>query len=126
MKNQVTIAAVLLITLFLLISLSGMSQEDKKEKQVTVKRVEVENGKKVVKDTTFTIKEGEEANEIVESISWISDDDSTHIRADVFLDDEDVQEVRKVIVIKKDGDEETVEEIIIPSGHKRAKKSDEI
>jgi hypothetical protein len=122
MKNQITIAAVIIITLFLLISMSGLAQEDKKEKQVTVKRVEVENGKKVVKDTTFTIKEGEKVNEIVESISWISDDDSTRIRTDIFLDDEDVREMRKVIITKKDGDEETVEEIIIPSGRKGPKK----
>ncbi|MEE4260593.1 MAG: hypothetical protein V2I62_12575 [Bacteroidales bacterium] len=122
MKNQITIAAVLLITLFLLISLSGMGQEDKKEKQVTVKRVEVENGKKVVKDTTFTIKEGEKVNEIVESISWMSDGDSTRIRADISMDDEDVQNIRKVIVINKDGDEEIVEEIIVHSDHKGPKK----
>ncbi len=122
MKNQVTIAAALLITLFLLISLSGIAQDEKKEKQVTIKRVEVENGKKVVKDTTFTLKEGEEVKEIMESVSWISDGDSTRIRADIFMDEEYCKEGKKVMIIKKDGDNETIEEFMIPSGHKGSKK----
>jgi len=122
MKNQITIAAVLLITLFLLISLSGLAQDEKKEKQVTIKTVKVENGNKIVKDTTFTLKEGEKMNEIVKNVTWISEGDSTRITADVFIDDEDVKEVNKVIIVKQDGDEETVKEIIIPSGHKGSKK----
>lgn len=122
MKNQIAIAAMLLITLFLLISLTGMAQEEKKEKQVTIKRVEVEDGKKVVKDTTFTVKEGEKVNEIIKTVSWVSDDDSTHITADIFIDEEHCKEGKKVMIIKKDVDNETIEEFIIPSGHKGQKK----
>jgi len=123
MKNQVTIAAVLLITLFLLISLSGMSQEDKKEKQVTVKKVEVENGKKVVKDTTFKVKEGEKVKEIMTDIEWITKGDSMNITTDVYVDEELIGDgIKKVIVIKGDGDEEVVEEIIVHSNHKGPKK----
>lgn len=122
MKNQIAIAAMSLITLFLLISLTGIAQEEKKEKQVTIKRVEVEDGKKVVKDTTFTVKEGEKVNEIIRTVSWVSDDDSTHITADIFIDEERCKEGKKVMIIKKEGDNETIEEFIIPSGHKGQKK----
>ena len=132
MKNQVTIAAVLLITLFLFIAASGMAQ-DEKEKKITVKRVEVENGKKIVKDTTFTLKEGEDVNEIVSDIEWIVKGDSMRITSDVFVDvDSDEKTVKKIIVKKgDDGEEEVIEEILVsPSdcgGKKRVMiyKSDE-
>ena len=123
MKNQVTIAAVLLIAIFLIIAASGMAQ-DKKEKKVTVKRVEVEDGKKVVKDTTFTLKEGEELNDIVSEIEWVVEADSMRITSDVFVDvDSDEKTVKKIIVMKgKDGEEEVVEEIIVKPGHRGGKK----
>ena len=123
MKNQVTIAAVLLITLFLLISLSGMAQEDKKEKQITIKRVEVENGKKIVKDTTFTVKEDEDVKNVMADIEWVTEGDSMGITTEVFIDEESIGDgIKKVIIIKGDGDEEVVEEIIVHSGHKGPKK----
>jgi hypothetical protein len=123
MKNQVTIAAVLLITLFLLISLSGMAQEEKKEKQITIKRVEVENGKKIVKDTTFTVKEDEDVKNVMADIEWITKGDSMSITTDVFVNEESIGEgIKKVIIIKGDGDEEIVEEIIVRSDHKGPKK----
>jgi hypothetical protein len=123
MKNQVTIAAVLLITLFLLISLSGMAQEEKKEKQITIKRVEVENGKKIVKDTTFTVKEDKDVKNVMADIEWITKGDSMRITTDVFVDEESIGDgIKKVIIIKGDGDEEIVEEIIVHSDHKGPKK----
>jgi hypothetical protein len=122
MKNQVTIAAVLLIAIFLLIAASGMAQ-DQKEKKITVKRVEVEDGKKVVKDTTFTLKEGEDAKDIISNIEWIVEGDSMKIMTDVFVDvDSDDEKIKKVIVIKGDGDEEVREEILVSPRSHRGKK----
>lgn len=122
MKNQITIAAVLLISLFILFSLSGMAQEEKKEKLVTIKTVKVEDGNKVVTDTTFTVKDGEEVKKYVEDIYWVTDGDSIKVKADIFIDEEHCKEGKKMIIIKKDGDKETVEEFFVPSEHKEAKK----
>ena len=170
MKNQITVTAVLLLTLFFLISLSGIAQEEEKEKQVRIKTVKVEDGKKVVKDTTFTVKEDEDVKEIIEGLSWTAEDDSLRMTVDVNIDDDgkggkkiiimssdgdenvkvihsdaeafyfsegdSLKEIKvdviideecagrgeKVIIIKKDGDEEIVKEIFIPSGHQTPKK----
>ena len=50
--------SILAIVLAIVFPFSGMSQE--KEKKVTVKTVQVENGKKIEKDTTFTVNEGDD------------------------------------------------------------------
>ena len=121
MKNQITIAAVLIITLFVLIVASGMAQ-DEKEKQVRIKTVKVEDGNKVVKDTTFTLKEGEEAKDIITDIEWVIEGDSVRITTDVFVDEESIGDgIKKVIIVNGDGKEEIVKEINI-SGHKGPKK----
>jgi len=104
MKNQITVTAILLLILFFLISLSGIAQEEEKEKQVRIKTVKVEDGKKVVKDTTFTVKEGEDVKEIVESLSWTTEDDSLRITVDVDIDD-DGKGGKKVIIMSHDGEE---------------------
>jgi len=122
MKNQVTIAAILIITLFLMIAASGMAQ-DEKEKKVTIKTVKVEDGRKVVKDTTFTVGEGEDVKDLIKDVEWIVEEDSLKMTLDVFVDEESTDHcIRKVIIRKGDGDEEVVEEIILPPGHKGKKK----
>ncbi len=105
MKNQITVTAVLLLTLFILISLSGIAQEKEKEKQVRIKTVKVEDGKKVVKDTTFTVKEGEDVKEIVEGLSWTAEADSIKMTVDVTIDD-DGKGGKKIIIMSNDGDED--------------------
>ena len=104
MKNQITVTAVILLTLFFLIALSGIAQEKEKEKQVRIKTVKVEDGKKVVKDTTFTVKEGEDVKEIIEGLSWTAEDDSLRMTVDVNIDD-DGKGGKKIIIMSSDGDE---------------------
>jgi len=105
MKNQITVTAVLLLTLFFLIALSGIAQEKEKDKQVRIKTVKVEDGKKVVKDTTFTVKEGEDVKEIVEGLSWTAEDDSLRMTVDVDIDD-DGKGGKKIIIMSSDGEED--------------------
>jgi hypothetical protein len=58
----------LLILLILTINIQLFAQKDKKEKDKTVKlKIEkIENGKKTITDTTFTLKKGEDLNKILE------------------------------------------------------------
>lgn len=66
------------------------------------------DGKKVVMDTTFTVKDGEDESEIIKTLSWVSDEDSAGtITIDLEIDLEDGHDGHnKVIILKsgKDGD----------------------
>ena len=109
--NKVIIKAVI-ATLLLVISLpvDAISQE----KKVHVKTVKVVDGEKVVNDTIFVVKDGEDEDEIVKTITWVSDDDSegvVTVEVDIDTDsdfdkDYDKGDHRKVIIMKSgdDGD----------------------
>ena len=96
--------SVIAILLSLALPLLMLSQE--KKKTVTVKTVEVENGKKIVKDTTFTIQEGEDIDAIAEPFVWTSISDSAATMTfDVEVETgDDGGDTKKVIIIKERGD----------------------
>lgn len=76
------------------------------EKKVHVKKVMVEVGEKKVVDTVFTVKEGENEKEIMQTFIWTTDDDkSGEYTFDVQVDiDEESDGEKKVIVIKSNDD----------------------
>jgi hypothetical protein len=79
-----------------------------KEKKVTVKTVQVENGKKIVKDTTFTVNESEDIEAITKPLSWTSVSDSgTTMTFDVEVETDGTNdgEMKKVIIYKNGGDQ---------------------
>jgi len=104
MKSKIMSASIIAIALAIVFPFSAMSQE--KEKTITVKTVQVENGKKIVKDTTFTLKEGEDIDAIVKPISWASVSDSGKtltFDVEVETNGSDDGDVEKVIIYKNDG-----------------------
>ncbi len=112
--NKLIINAVI-ATLLLVISLpmSVIGQE----KKVHIKTVKVVDGEKVVNDTIFVVKEGEDEREAIKTITWISDDDDSSevITVDVDIDtdvdfDKDYEkgDHRKVIIMKSGDDGEKI------------------
>ncbi len=55
--------SILLLAFFLSLPIALLSQEEVKEKKVTVKTIKEVNGKKIVKDTTFVVSDDEDVNE---------------------------------------------------------------
>ena len=108
MKSKIMSTSIIAIALAIVFPFSGMSQE--KEKKVTVKTVQIENGKKIVRDTTFTVKEGDDVDAIVKPISWVSDSDSGKIMTfdvEVITDGEDNGQVKNIYVYKSGGGQRT-------------------
>ncbi len=105
MKSQITISSILVTALFFLNLLGGVAQETEKEKQVHIKTVKEVNGKKVVTDTTFTVKEGEDVQEMVHGITTISEGDSLKVTVDVDMDS-GVQGTKQMVVVSSDVDED--------------------
>jgi hypothetical protein len=104
MKSKLMSTSILAIVLAIVFPFSAMSQE--KEKTVTVKTVQVENGQKIVKDTTFTVKEGDDIDAIVKPISWASVSDSSKtltFDVEVETDGPGDGDMKKVIVLKNGG-----------------------
>ncbi len=102
MKRLISIAVIATLALIISLPLNALSQE----KKVKLKTVKIEDGKEVVMDTTFTVKEGEDEKEIVKTITWYSDEDSAgfvtmDLDTDIFSD-----KGNKVIIMRsgKDGD----------------------
>ena len=105
MKSQITISSILVTALFFLNLLGGVAQETEKEKQVHIKTVKEVDGKKVVTDTTFTVKEGEDVQEMVKVITTISEGDSLKVTVDVDMDS-GVQGTKQMVVVSSDVDED--------------------
>lgn len=102
--NKLMISSIIgALVLMISFPLTAISQE-KQEKKVKVKTVKVVDGKKIVKDTTFTVKEGEDEKEIIKTMSWVSDKDSTGtITIDLEMDSEDGHHGHKDVFILKSG-----------------------
>ncbi|HEY9115757.1 MAG TPA: hypothetical protein VIN10_13745 [Bacteroidales bacterium] len=106
MKHTLMRTLILAIVLAAIMPLIAMSQE--KQKTVTVKTVQVENGKKIVKDTTFTVKEGDDIDAIVKPISWASVSDSGKTMTfdvEVETDGSGDSEMEKLIIYRNGGDQ---------------------
>ncbi len=102
MNKLIIKAAITLVALVLVLPGSIRAQE----KKVHIKKVTEENGEKVVVDTVFTIKEGENPDDIIKKYEWVSDGDSSKtFTFDVKVDtDFDMDDEHKVIFMKKGGD----------------------
>ena len=109
MKNMIKIQTILLVAFFLSIPFALLSQEDTKEKTITVKIVKEVDGKKIVKDTTFTVSSDQDVKTIVRQFTMDAEGDSTAgVMVDVMVDideDHDVAVNKKIIVISKGGED---------------------
>ena len=100
MNKLILKAAIALLALVLVLPGSIRAQE----KKVHIKKVKEENGEKVVIDTVFTIKEGENPDDIIKEFTWVSDGDSLKtFTFDVDIDSDNDGE-HNVIIMKKGGD----------------------
>ena len=103
MNKLIINAVIATLAMVVLLPLASISQE----KKVHVKTVKVVDGKKVVNDTTFVVKEGEDESEVIKTFTWISDDDSAGVVTyDIDIDsDIDFDGHSKIIIMKsgKDG-----------------------
>lgn len=113
MNSNLKIQAILLLAFFMSLPFALLSQEEvKKEKKVTVKTIKEVDGKKIVRDTTFTVYGDEDVKEVVKTFTMKIDSDSSGTDTiDVMVDvdmDEDVEwttdKGKKVIVMSKSGD----------------------
>jgi hypothetical protein len=94
----------ILILVALIIPFYAISQETQKEKTVTIKTVKNINGQEVVRDTTFTIKEGENVETVTKSITWIDADGEGEKTFDVVVDTEgDASSQNEKVIIYKNG-----------------------
>lgn len=85
MNKPVIIAIIATLVMMISFPVNVLSQE--KEKEVKVKTVKMVDGKKVVKDTTFTVKDGENEPDIIRTLSWVSEKDSAgYITIDLEMD----------------------------------------
>lgn len=102
MNKLILKAVVALLALVLVLPGSIRAQE----KKVHIKKVKEENGEKVVIDTVFTIKEGENPDDVIKKFEWVSEGDSLKTYTfDIDIDsDFDVDDEHKVIIMKKGGD----------------------
>lgn len=149
MKNIVKIQTILILAFFLSIPYSLFTQDESKEKKVRVKTVKEVDGKKIVKDTTFTVKDEDDVKKVVKEYTMIAEGDTeADIKVDVMVDtdmdtdmewesedgkkiviikkghhdcDKEVRANKKVIIIDGDGSEEHV--MVYPhGGHKKVMK----
>lgn len=105
MKNKImkNSAIVLLITLAVPFVMFGQE----KKKTVNVKTVQVENGKKTVKDTTFTVQPGDDVEALTQSFSWtgssIDSAKALSYEVEIESDADGSDEIKKVIILKERG-----------------------
>lgn len=102
MNKPIIIALIAILVLMILLPITALSQE----KKVQLKTIKMVDGKKVVNDTTFTVKDGEDKTDIIKTLSWVSDEDSASIITIDIEIDSDNDGYHKVIILKsgKDGD----------------------
>ena len=138
MKRTIKIQTLLLLAFFMSLPFALLSQEEvKEEKKVRIKTVKEVDGRKIIRDTTFTVSGDEDVKEIVKEFTFEVDGDSSgiatiNVMVDVDVDDDSdidwsTDKKKKVIVISSphghkkvikfksgDGDDE---EVIIISPH---------
>ena len=106
MNKLIINAVIATMALVILLPLSSKSQE----KKVHVKTVKVVDGEKIVTDTIFVVKEGEDESEVIKTFTWVSDDDSAGVVTyDIDIDsdidsDVDFDGHSKVIIMKRGKD----------------------
>ena len=120
------VQTILILAFFMSLPVVVKSQEAKKEKKVTIKTVKVVDGKKTVTDTTFTVTDEDDVQDVVERFTeGSSAGSSKNMMVDVTVDvDDDSGEEggrKKVVVISEvDGDDGHAAEsnvvIVSPSG----------
>ena len=114
MKNIVKIQSMLLLAFFITLPFFLFTQEEEAvEKKVRIKTVKEVDGKKIVTDTTFTVKEDDDVKKIVKKYTVTADgDSSTNVMIDVIVEsDGDIEfhEGHKKVIIMKSGDGEEYE-----------------
>lgn len=127
MKNINQTQTILLLAFFLSLPVALISQEEVKEKKVTIKTVKEVDGKKIVKDTTFVVSDDDDIKEIVKEYTMDAEGDSSaDVIVDVMVDvDKDVdwesEDGSKVVIIKKghhdgDADVKVTKKVIVIDG----------
>jgi len=117
MKRTIKIQALLLFALFMSLPFALLSQEEvKEEKKVRVKTIKEVDGKKIVRDTTFTVTGDEDVKEIVKEFTYEIDGDSSgsatiNVMVDVDDDMEWASNKNKKVIIMSS-----------PHGHKKVMK----
>ncbi len=119
MKRTIKIQALLLLlfALFMSLPFALLSQEEVKEKKIVrIKTVKEIDGKKIVRDTTFTVTGDEDVKEIVKEFTYEIDGDSTgmttvNVTVDVDDDMEWTSDKNKKVIIMSS-----------PHGHKKVMK----
>jgi hypothetical protein len=123
MKNITKIQSVLLLAFFLTLPFILITQEEEKkektEKTVKIKTIKEVDGKKIVKDTTFTVSGDEDVKQVVKMYTKEAESDSlATMMIDVQVGDDDADAPhythKKKIIIKKDGGDEEV--FYVPHG----------
>lgn len=103
MNKFISNAIIASIALLIFLPTAGYSQE----KKAHIKTVKVVDGKKVVSDTVFVVKDDDGEKEIVKTFTWVSNDDSdSTVTIDLDIDsDFDFDSENKWVVVKsgKDG-----------------------
>ncbi len=120
MNNRMKSNLMLTFFLIALVPFVSIGQEEVKEKkkEVRIKTVKVEDGKKIVKDTTFTVKSGDEVKDVMKTIAWVDENDSTKtIRVDVEVDSDHGGEKTAVVKVIE-GEDGEVNVFTIDSDHK--------
>lgn len=116
MNNRMKTNVLLAFILCAIIPLTSLAQDVKKtskdadkkhNKEIQLKTVTEKDGKKMVKDTVFTVDSFESAEDVVKEISWIDEDDSTKtILLDLMIDGDALDGdhgMHKIIIKSKDG-----------------------
>jgi hypothetical protein len=111
MKSTIKIYAILLLAFFISLPFALLSQEgETKEKKVTIKTVKEVDGKKIVKDTTFTVTGDDDVKKIVKTFTMDIDGDAdSSSMIEVMVDvDRDVEwttdKKKKIILMSRNGD----------------------
>ncbi len=100
MKKIIINSAIAIIALAIIFPITAFSQE-KEKKKFHVKTVKVIDGKKVVTDTTFVLKDGENEGDIVKQITWVGEGDSIGtMTLDIDVDSDFDGDGEKVIIMK--------------------------
>lgn len=117
MNNRIKTNVLLAFILCAIIPLTSLAQDVKEagkeaykkhRKEIQLKTVTEKDGKKMVKDTVFTVDSFESAEDVMGEISWIDEDDSTKtILLDMMIDGDALDDgdhgMPKIIIKSKDG-----------------------
>ncbi|NQU35304.1 MAG: hypothetical protein HQ521_18920 [Bacteroidetes bacterium] len=102
MKKIIINSAIAIIAFAIIFPITAFCQE-KKEKKVHVKTVKEIDGKKVVTDTTFVLKDGENKGDIVKQNTWVGEGDSIGtITLDIDVDSDFDGDGENMIIMKSE------------------------